>query len=76
MQKRGIAHRHRAERSPSMNCPLIMAGWNAARGGDEAFEPDCLQEECAWWDDGHPGCSILTIAQELAIKRQKEEVEL
>ena len=58
-----------------MKCPLIIAGYNATRAGDLAYRGDCLKEECAWWDDGEPGCAILTIARELATIRQKGEVE-
>ena len=45
-----------------MKCPLIMAGWNATRGGDKAYEPDCFKEECGWWIPAFEICSVPEIA--------------
>jgi len=58
-----------------MKCPLLQHTIFPPGEDPEQMFEECLKEECAWWDDGHPGCSILTIAQELATKRQKEEVK-
>jgi hypothetical protein len=58
-----------------MKCPLRSLSSKGAYDQAQYEDLDCLKEQCSWWDDGHPGCSILTIAQELAIKRQKEELE-
>ena len=60
----------------SMKCPLLVVALEAKGLNFNLREEDCLKEECAWWDNGTPGCAILTIAQELAIKRQIEEVKL
>ena len=59
-----------------MKCPLIRKLNQDENSPLSLVSANCLKEECAWWDDGHPGCANLTIAQELATKRQKEEVEL
>lgn len=59
-----------------MKCPLMFMSWQS-KPKERSFQPvECLKGKCAWWDNGQPGCAILTIAQELATIRQKEEVEL
>jgi len=58
-----------------MKCPLHykIVGYNGTAQILDYFT--CLKGECAWWDDGAPGCSVLSIAQELATIRQKGELE-
>jgi len=46
-----------------MKCPLITTGWNATRGGDKTYKPDCLEEECAWWDGNGEQCALLAIVE-------------
>ena len=58
-----------------MKCPLFTIGYLANPEVLRGDAEDCYEAECAWWDDGQPGCSILTIAKELATKRQKEEIQ-
>jgi len=59
-----------------MKCPLIIAGWNATRGGDKAFEGNCLEEECAWWDEMESKCSVLSGFQTFEdIKRSIQVIE-
>ena len=41
-----------------MKCPLYQLWRTAVLGGDEIFPGDCLQEECAWWDEDMSQCSI------------------
>jgi hypothetical protein len=48
-----------------MKCPLILAGWNATRGGDKAYEPNCRKEDCAWWVNNSQQCAINKIGAEL-----------
>ena len=58
-----------------MKCPKYKAAYIASGFAQPNVDIECDREECAWWDDGQPGCAVLTIAQELATKRQQEEVE-
>ena len=58
-----------------MKCPLFVANTLVDRRNEFEDWTVCLGDACAWWDDGQPGCSILTIAKELATKRQKEEIQ-
>ena len=59
-----------------MKCPLFHLVDMGTCVPVSKKEYDCLQAECAWWDDGHPGCATLTLAQELATMRQKDELEV
>ena len=45
-----------------MICPLFYhANLMLAESGPEVYT-DCLELECAWWDEKKQYCSILTIA--------------
>ena len=46
-----------------MKCPLIIAGWNAAREGEMTYNPGCLTKECAWYDIPMDECSVRVIAR-------------
>ena len=48
-----------------MKCPLLAFAWGNEGGKEPLVYPDCLKEECAWWD-GHGGfCAILKISRHL-----------
>ena len=59
-----------------MKCPLLLMAGIAHEGEPRCPIQECLHAWCAWWDDGQPGCAILTIATELATIRQKGELEV
>ena len=46
-----------------MRCPLRFIGFMTQ--GREAFQDDCIEEECAWWYDGGGTCAFLAIRVEL-----------
>jgi len=46
-----------------MKCPLLLIGWNAARGGERVYKPDCLKEGCAWYDKEFQICAVGTLTQ-------------
>jgi len=48
-----------------MKCPLVILVCNRPDWKDETYTGDCLQEECAWWDQVHGTCGELTKAQAL-----------
>ena len=50
-----------------MKCPIILAGWNAARGGDLVFRSECRKEECAWWINNSQQCAINKLGAELYV---------
>jgi len=58
-----------------MICPLIIAGWNAATGGDEVYKPDCLKQACAWWDEEENYCSVKVIAKKLSLIQHRVKKE-
>ena len=47
-----------------MKCPLLKI----ARAGliSEAARPldDCMEKECAWWDEEFKRCAVLVLAKE------------
>ena len=43
-----------------MKCPKLKNMRPIAAGWEEAFFGDCLQEECAWWDERHGCCGERT----------------
>ena len=59
-----------------MKCPLLSMAGIIINYPEDSLNVECFQAECAWWDDGHPGCAILTLAQELATMQQKDELEV
>lgn len=59
-----------------MKCPLIMAGWNATRAGDLSYPPDCVKENCAWWEKHGVRCSIMSLVERLGwIERAINDLE-
>jgi len=50
-----------------MKCPM-SARTMYAQGPDQVlFAGECIKEECAWWNDFHPGCAISSIATSLIL---------
>lgn len=48
-----------------MKCPLFCIGDYNLPSIKGSSDFDCLKEECAWWDDGTPGCALLAVAKSL-----------
>jgi hypothetical protein len=41
-----------------MKCPILTATSERLTGMTEYPPLDCLQAECAWWDEHLEGCSV------------------
>ncbi len=48
-----------------MKCPLLTDKNYGEQLEQTMRKGDCIQEECAWWDDLPQRCSILSIAAKL-----------
>ena len=50
-----------------MKCPMrifvVQQGLEVGTG----YMPDCLKEQCAWWDQAGNSCAVLSIYQELRL---------
>lgn len=58
-----------------MKCPLMLKNWKSTPDV-RSFEPfDCLQTECAWWDEEKNTCSVKVIAKELTRIQLKGGIE-
>ena len=50
----------------SMKCPLIAIAWGNLAKNQPVIYPDCLKEECAWWNSELEACSVVSLELELA----------
>ena len=48
-----------------MKCPLLAIAWAGVVAKQEENYPDCLEEECAWFDENTGACSVLSLARVL-----------
>ena len=39
-----------------MKCPLLSVAWGAVAAKEAAWYPECLKENCAWWNEREKGC--------------------
>jgi hypothetical protein len=56
-------------------CPLFVAavlGYSGTGEFNDSAE-DCIEDECAWWDDGPMECAVLSI---LVREPLLEEIEV
>jgi len=44
-----------------MKCPLFYIGKTTVFHGEVSDTNNCLQEECAWWDEPTQRCSIKSL---------------
>jgi len=45
-----------------MKCPLLTDKNYGEQLERTILKGDCITDECAWWDEKHGHCAILTIA--------------
>jgi len=48
-----------------MKCPLLATAWGAVAALEQQEYPDCLKEECAWWDKGGLRCGLMSLLERL-----------
>ncbi len=48
-----------------MKCPLLRVDDRERSSYPLPIAPDCLKEECAWWDEADERCIVQTIPFEL-----------
>jgi len=41
-----------------MKCPLFGIHDHERKGNTASVAPDCLEAECAWWDESQSQCTI------------------
>ena len=59
-----------------MKCPLFAIAWAITRPGEKGWKEECLEEECAWWDDDYSRCSMRSVIEHLdAIEARLTEIE-
>jgi len=45
-----------------MKCPLFATFDKRTQMGEESDHSECLQEECAWWDQVYGLCTVLALS--------------
>ncbi|MBA7602875.1 hypothetical protein ES703_09971 [subsurface metagenome] len=50
-----------------MKCIPLAIAWSSVVAKQQEEYPDCLKEECAWWDSVGQRCVTLSIYQELRL---------
>jgi hypothetical protein len=50
-----------------MKCPLLTSGLIALEGFGDQIWVDCLEKECAWWDEPVKRCLLLNISEKLSL---------
>lgn len=59
-----------------MKCPLTTVISTVRKSPKAKDWGDCIQEECAWWDDGSSACAIWSLMSELdALGKVLREIE-
>ena len=48
-----------------MKCPLLGIVDHERVASDTKNMPECLNDQCAWWDDKSGSCSILALSYQL-----------
>lgn len=48
-----------------MKCPLLAIAWGHVASEEAINYPDCLKEECAWWDHDRNICAAKSIFHDL-----------
>uniref|UniRef100_A0A6H2A3Z0 Uncharacterized protein n=1 Tax=viral metagenome TaxID=1070528 RepID=A0A6H2A3Z0_9ZZZZ len=49
-----------------MKCPLLAFAWGNEGGKEPLVYPDCIRQECAWWDKVFEQCDPTGLAHTLA----------
>ena len=50
-----------------MKCPLFGMYDHERKGNAVAVAPDCLEGECAWWDEDDERCAFRSLVGELRV---------
>lgn len=50
-----------------MKCPVLPLKYDSKKKRVLFEQSDCLQGECAWWDDVKERCAILTVGFGLGV---------
>lgn len=48
-----------------MKCPLLAIAWGNLAKNQPVIYPDCLREDCAWWDAALECCIVKSLFCEL-----------
>ena len=57
-----------------MKCPLLTMYTVRIVNTSGFSQRDCIEQECAWWDEEKNCCSLKVIAKELTKLQLKQEV--
>lgn len=49
-----------------MKCPLLAIAWSGVVAKQQEDYPDCIKEECAWWDNEYNLCCVNRLSAGLA----------
>ncbi len=45
-----------------MKCPIRYNVWVDEANNPVLLDQDCLNQECAWWDEAEAQCAVLSLA--------------
>ena len=57
-----------------MICPLIELSFRIAKPGERPLDTECLQAECAWWNERFGMCSQALAAYLTGVADRRAEV--